>query len=48
MYRYTVGTQVCYITRCYTTYQLHISDTLLGHNQVVLSLQSNCITYQCI
>jgi len=31
-----------------TIYQLHVSATLLGHYQVVLNLQSNCITYRCI
>jgi hypothetical protein len=25
MYRYTVRTQLCYIIRYYTTYQLHVS-----------------------
>jgi len=48
MYRYTVRTQLYYIIMCYTTYQLHASATLLGHHQVVFSLQSNCITYQYI
>jgi len=36
IYRYTVGTQLCYIIRCYTTYQLHVSATLLGHHQVCI------------
>jgi hypothetical protein len=47
MYRYTVRTQLCYLSGV-TIYQLHVSATLLGHYQVVLNLQSNCITYQCI
>jgi len=38
---YRVGTQLCYIIRCYTTYQLHVSATLLGHHQAVLSLPYN-------
>jgi len=42
------STQVCYIIRCYTPYQLHVLATLLGHHQVVLNLQSNCITYKRI
>jgi hypothetical protein len=25
MYKYTVRTQLCYIIRCYITYQLHVS-----------------------
>jgi len=48
IYTYTVRTQLCYIIWCYTTYQLHVWATLLGHHKVVLSLQSNSMTYQCI
>jgi len=34
MFGYTVRTQLCN--------QVHVLATLLGHHQVVLSLQSNC------
>jgi len=38
MNRYTARTQLCYIIRYYTKYQLHVSA--IGHHEVVLSLQS--------
>ena len=33
IHTYTVERQLCYIIRCYTTYQLHVSATLLGQHQ---------------
>jgi len=45
IYRYTVRTQLCYIIRYYTTYQLHVSAITWPSSGCTKLTKSDCIRY---